>query len=76
MGTAIGQPGLQWEAFTNAQMRDNMVKNGVLAARANEVVDIYASINSGKLGESYRPHRPALGKVKLEEFARKFAVAF
>ena len=76
IGTAIGQPGLKWIAFTDEQMRENMVKNGVPAARAGEVVDIYASINSGKLGEDYWQHRPSLGQVKLEEFAKEFAAAF
>ena len=75
-GAVIGQPNLKWVAFTDEQMRDNMVRNGVPPARANEVVDIYASINSGKLGEDYWQHRPVLGQVKLEDFAREFAAAF
>lgn len=75
-GAAIGQPDLKWMAFTDEQMRENMVKNGVPVTRANEVVDIYASINSGKLGEDYWQHRPQLGQVKLEDFAQEFAVAF
>ncbi|MET4072784.1 NmrA family NAD(P)-binding protein [Hymenobacter sp. UYCo722] len=75
-GTAIGQPNLKWVAFTDEQMRGNMTSHGVPAARANEVVDIYASINSGKLGEDYWQHRPTLGQVKLEDFAREFAAAF
>ena len=75
-GAAIGQPGLKWVAFSDAQMRENMVKNGVPATRANEVVDIYTSINSGKLGEDYWQHRPELGQVKLEDFAQEFAAAF
>jgi uncharacterized protein YbjT (DUF2867 family) len=76
IGTAIGKPDLKWVAFTDEQMRENMVKNGVPANRADEVVDIYASINSGKLGEDYWLHRPRLGDVKLEDFAREFAAAF
>ena len=75
-GAAIGQPNLKWVAFTDEQMRGNMTSHGVPAARANEVVDIYASINSGKLGEDYWQHRPTLGQVKLEDFAREFAAAF
>ena len=75
-GAAIGQPDLKWMAFTDEQMRENMVKNGVPATRADEVVDIYASINSGKLGEDYWQHRPPLGQMKLEDFAREFAAAF
>ncbi|WP_201978359.1 NAD(P)H-binding protein [Hymenobacter rubidus] len=76
LGAAIGQPNLKWVAFTDEQMRENMVKNGVPATRANEVVDIYASINSGRLGEDYWQHRPILGEVKLEDFAREFAAGF
>lgn len=75
-GAAIGQPDLKWMAFTDEQMRENMVKNGVPVTRADEVVDIYASINSGKLGEDYWQHRPALGQMKLEDFAKEFAAAF
>ena len=75
-GAAIGQPDLKWVAFTDEQMRGNMTSHGVPADRAKEVVDIYASINSGKLGEDYWQHRPTLGEVKLEEFAKEFAAAF
>ncbi|MDO7853334.1 NAD(P)H-binding protein [Hymenobacter convexus] len=76
IGAAIGKPGLKWVAFTDAQMRENMTSHGVPANRADEVVDIYASINSGRLGEDYWQHRPALGQVKLEDFAREFAANF
>ncbi|GAB2873690.1 Rossmann-fold NAD(P)-binding domain-containing protein [Hymenobacter ruber] len=76
IGAAIGKPDLKWVAFTDAQMRENMTSHGVPVDRANEVVDIYASINSGKLGEDYWQHRPVLGDVKLEDFAREFAAAF
>ena len=76
LGAAIGRPGLRWVAFSDAQMQENMVKNGVPPHRAAEVVDIYASINSGQLGEEYWAHRPELGQVKLEDFAREFAAAF
>ncbi|MBH8571126.1 NmrA family NAD(P)-binding protein [Microvirga sp. STS02] len=76
IGAAIGKPDLKWVAFTDAQMRENMTSHGVPVIRANEVVDIYASINSGKLGEDYWQHRPVLGEVKLEDFAREFAAAF
>lgn len=76
LGAAIGKPDLKWVAFTGEQMREGMVKNGVPANRADEVVDIYVSINNGKLGEDYWQHRPDLGVVKLEDFAKEFAAAF
>jgi uncharacterized protein YbjT (DUF2867 family) len=76
LGAAIGKPELKWVAFSDEQMRENMTSHGVPADRANEVVDIYVSINNGKLGEDYWQHRPSLGQVKLEDFAREFAAAF
>lgn len=76
LGAAIGQPDLHWVAFTDEQMRENLLKNGLPASTAADVVDIYASMNSGALGEDYEQHKPALGKVKLEDFAQEFAAAF
>ncbi|MFD2717198.1 NmrA family NAD(P)-binding protein [Hymenobacter monticola] len=76
LGNAIGKPNLKWVAFSDEQMRENMTSHGVPANRADEVVGVYASINSGKLGEDYWQHRPTLGQVKLEDFAQEFAAAF
>ncbi|RZK32543.1 MAG: NAD-dependent epimerase/dehydratase family protein [Hymenobacter sp.] len=76
LGTAIGQPDLRWVAFSDEQMRENLLKNGLPASTAADIVDIYASMSSGALGEDYAQHKPALGKVKLEDFAKEFAAAF
>ena len=76
LGAAIGKPDLRWVACTDAQMQERLVSYGLPANRAAEVVDIYTSINSGALGEDYWQHRPTLGKVKLEDFAKEFAAAF
>jgi hypothetical protein len=37
------------------------------------VMDIHANMNSGALADTYEQHKPTLGKVKLENFAMKFA---
>ncbi|MBO2008848.1 SDR family oxidoreductase [Hymenobacter negativus] len=76
LGAAIGQPDLQWVGLTNEQMQENLVRHGLPAARATEIVDIYASIGNGTLGEDYEQHKPRLGQVKLEDFAKEFAAAF
>jgi uncharacterized protein YbjT (DUF2867 family) len=76
LGAAIGRPDLRWVAFTDEQMRENLLKNGLPASTAADIVDIYASMNSGALAEDYAQHKPALGKVKLEDFAQEFAAAF
>jgi len=46
------------------------------ARTAADIVDIYASMNSGALAEDYEQHKPTLSKVKLEDFAREFVAAF
>jgi uncharacterized protein YbjT (DUF2867 family) len=76
LGTVIGRPDLRWVAFTDEQMRANLLQNGLPASTAADIVDIYASMRNGTLAEDYAQHKPALGKVKLEEFAQEFAVAF
>lgn len=76
LGAAIGRPDLRWVAFTDEQMQANLLQNGLPARTAADIVDIYASMRNGTLGEDYAQHKPALGKVKLEEFAQEFAAAF
>ncbi|MDF7815647.1 NmrA family NAD(P)-binding protein [Hymenobacter sp. YC55] len=76
LGAAIGKPDLQWLTFTNEQMQEDLEQNGVPAPAAAGVVELYASIHSGKLGEDYELHKPVMGKVKLADFAKEFAAAF
>jgi uncharacterized protein YbjT (DUF2867 family) len=76
LGAAIGRPDLRWVAFTDEQMQANLLQNGLPASVAADIVDIYASMSNGTLGEDYAQHKPALGKVKLEEFAQEFAATF
>jgi uncharacterized protein YbjT (DUF2867 family) len=76
LGAAIGKPDLAWVLFTDEQMQENLEKNGVPAPVATGVVELYASIHSGRLGEDYEQHKPVMGKVKLADFAKEFAAAF
>ncbi|RZK93155.1 MAG: NAD-dependent dehydratase [Hymenobacter sp.] len=76
LGAAIGRPDLRWVAFTDEQMQANLLQNGLPASTAADIVDIYASMNSGALAEDYAQHKPTLGKVKLEDFSREFAANF
>ncbi len=76
LGAAIGRPDLRWVAFTDEQMQDNLLRNGLPASTAADIVGIYASMRNGTLGEDYEQHKPTLGKVKLAEFAQEFAAAF
>ena len=76
LGAAIGNPGLKWTIITDEQSQSGLEAAGLKPDIAAGLVEMYASARSGKFWEDYQIHKPALGKVKLEEFAKDFAVAY
>lgn len=77
LGAAIGKPDLKWLTFTDAETQAAMEKNGVAVHMATKLVELNASIHSGAIRKDYDLHLPgAMGKVKLEDFAKEFAVVF
>jgi len=77
LGTAIGKPDLKWVTFTNEQSQAGMEQRGMPAHIAALFVEMGASTHSGVLRQDYEMHKPiAMGKVKLEDFAKEFAAAF
>jgi uncharacterized protein YbjT (DUF2867 family) len=77
LGAAIGKPDLKWLIFTGEQTQAAMEQNGVPATIAAQLVELNASIHTGKIREDYDLHRPAvMGKVKLEDFAKEFAMVY
>ena len=76
LGAAIGKPNLAWVTITDEQMRSNLEATGMPAHTAALLVDMYASIHGGAMGEDYEHHKPVMGEVKLEDFAEEFAAAF
>jgi uncharacterized protein YbjT (DUF2867 family) len=76
LGRAIGKPDLTWLTISEEETRKGMEANGVPANLASLLVELNGGIHSGKLTEDYDLNPPALGKVKLEDFAREFAAVF
>jgi uncharacterized protein YbjT (DUF2867 family) len=77
LGLAIGKPDLKWLTFTAEQVKENMEKNGVPPQIADLLVELNAAIGSGLMREDYDLHQPAaMGKIKLEDFAKEFAAAY
>lgn len=77
IGKAIGKPGLKWLTLTDEQMENGAVGAGMQPKIAAGLTEMYAAINSGLLYEDYKLHKPAtMGKVKVEDFAKEFAIAF
>ena len=76
LGAAIGKPELKWLLISNEQMQNGLEKIGINPSIAAGLTEMNASMHNGKLFEDYYNNRPALGKVKLTEFAKEFATAF
>jgi uncharacterized protein YbjT (DUF2867 family) len=77
LGKAIGKPDLQWLLLTEEQTKSGMEQAGVPSFIITNVLELNNSIHSGVLQEDYEKQKPiALGKTKLEAFAKEFAAAF
>ncbi len=76
LGAAMGKPDLKWILATNEQTLNGLVTAGMNKQIASGLVEMYASLQSGLLSESYFRNKPAvMGKVKLKHFAIEFAAA-
>jgi len=74
---AIGNPDLKWELITDEETLNGLIAVGIQPKIAQGLVEMYAALYSGLLGEDYYKNRPAvLGKTKLADYAKEFAVIF
>jgi len=77
LGVAIGKPDLKWTLISDEQMQSGLEGAGMSARNAAGLVEMFASQHSGVLTEDYYLNRPAvMGKVKVKDFAKEFAVAY
>jgi uncharacterized protein YbjT (DUF2867 family) len=73
LGEAIGKPGTPWVVFKDEQSLQGMLDAGLTPTMAEAYTQMGQSIHKGLIQEDYWKHKPVLGKVKLEEFAKRFA---
>jgi uncharacterized protein YbjT (DUF2867 family) len=76
LGAAIGKPDLTWITITNQQMQSGLEAVGMPAQIAGGLVELNSGIHTGELFQDYYLNRPVLGRVKMTEFAKEFAIAF
>ncbi len=76
LGNAIGKPDLSWHVISDEQLLSNWLSIGMNAQIAKGFTEMQASQGSGVLYEDYYLHQPALGNVKLHDFAKDFAKAY
>jgi uncharacterized protein YbjT (DUF2867 family) len=76
LGAAIGKPDLQWSLIADDQLQSSYEKFGMGKALAAGLVEMQANMHNGPFYDDYYLHRPALGKVKMTEFAKEFAAVY
>ena len=74
LGEAIGKPDLKWVIITDEQMKSNYEAIGTPPQIIAGLVEMFASLRTGKLAEDYHRNAPAImGKVKFKDYAKEFA---
>jgi uncharacterized protein YbjT (DUF2867 family) len=77
LGEAIGKPDLKWILTTDQETLDGLIKIGMQPKIAEGLVEMYAGLYNGTLGEDYYKNRPeVMGKVKLAAYAKEFAAIY
>ena len=77
LGAAIGKPDLKWIIIPSEQMQSGLEAAGLAPQIASGLVEMYASMHTGKLEEDYYLNKPeVMGKIKLTDFAKEFTAAF
>jgi uncharacterized protein YbjT (DUF2867 family) len=76
IGAAIGKPELNWVKFTDEQSLNGMRQAGLPEEIAVNYTEMGAAQDNGSMTADYWKNHPTLGKIKLADFAKQFAVAY
>jgi uncharacterized protein YbjT (DUF2867 family) len=76
LGEAIGKPDLKWSVIPDELLLNGMLSVGMNAQIAKGFVEMQVSQGNGLLYEDYYRNKPTLGKVKLADFAKEFALIY
>jgi len=76
LGDAIGKPDLKWLVIPDEQLLNGWLAAGMNQQIAEGFIEMQACMRGGILYEDYFRKKPALGKVKLTDFANEFASAY
>jgi len=75
LGKAIGKPDIKWQVISDEQALSNLLASGMSPQAAKGYVEMNASRLNG-LYDDYNRNRPALGKIKVKDFAKEFAAVY
>lgn len=76
LGNAVGKPGVTWVTVSDEQSLNGMTSAGMNPTTAKGLMEMNRARRGSVLYEDYYRNRPALGKVKLKDFAKEFAAVY
>ena len=77
LGETIGKPDLKWVLISDEETLNGLVNVGIQPKIAEGLVEMYAGLYNGLLGEDYNKNKPAeMGKTKLANYAKEFAAIY
>jgi NAD(P)H dehydrogenase (quinone) len=76
IGSAVGKPWLKWVLLSDKEMLQGLKMAKVPEKLAETLVEMQAVMHSGKTLENFHRNKPKMGKVKLADFAKEFAVVY
>jgi len=76
IGKEIGKPDLKWVKFPPQDLRSALLGYGFAEGAADEYVEMFDALDRGVLFEDYVRHKPRLGRVAIEDFAKRFAQVY
>lgn len=77
LGEAIDRPELKWMVTSDEEALQGYINNGFPELLSRNLVEMFSSLQSGKLAEDYKLNKPKkLGKVKFTSFIEDFVAAF
>jgi NAD(P)H dehydrogenase (quinone) len=76
IGKAVGRPWLKWVLLSDKEMLQGLKMAKIPEKLAETLVEMQAAMHSGKTLENFHKSKPKMGKVKLADFAKEFAVVY
>ncbi|MBC7889986.1 MAG: NAD(P)H-binding protein [Ferruginibacter sp.] len=76
LSAAANTTAVPWVVFSDEESLEGMKQTGLAETFAEGFTTMGKAIREGKMQEDYWVNHPTLSSIKLEEFAKEFAIAF
>lgn len=76
LGVAIGKPDLKWLTISDEEFLNGLLAAGMNPQIAKGFMEMNASSRESILYKDYNNNKPALGKIKLKDFVKEFAIVY